>query len=158
MPLDGFAAHIHALPVPRSQALLLGDGDFVANETLTTAPLVKHRYVLGGTPSSPGMSDLADSAGTFAPLGAFALMGGPRHTTAARGPLLRSGQRVLLATFSAGQAPPEMTDEHGSAVGGIICETPLPPWLCSLSLAGAAPISEVNLRVAWHFGGAPGSA
>ena len=51
-----------------------------------------------------------------------------------------------------------MTGEHGSAVGGLIHEAPLPPWLCSLSLAGAAPISEVNLRVAWHFGGAPGRA
>ena len=50
------------------------------------------------------MSDLADVTGSFAPLGAFALMGGPHHDAASRAPLLRASQRALLAAFSAGQA------------------------------------------------------
>ena len=78
--------------MPRSPSLLLGDDDFAVGETPAATPLVKHRYVLGGAPGSLDMSDIVDSAGTFAPLGDIALMGGMRHVAVARGPLLRVGQ------------------------------------------------------------------
>ena len=76
--------------MPRSPSLLLGDDNFVANETPTALPVVMHRYMLGGAPSSIDMPDLADATGSFAPLGAFALMGGLRHVAVLRGLLLRA--------------------------------------------------------------------
>ena len=86
------------------------------------------------------------------------MMGGPRYVAASHNPLLRVGQRALLAAFSAGQASPEMADEHRSAVGELICDTPLPFRRYSISLVGVAPIAEIGHRVGWHFGGAPGRA
>ena len=115
-----FTARVHALRVPQSSSILLGGDDLVANETPGTAPLVRHRYTLGGAGASVDMADIVGSSDTFAPRGAPACMCGPRHTANARGSMLRLGQRVLLAAYSADQASSEMHDEHGSAVGGII--------------------------------------
>jgi hypothetical protein len=154
--LDDLAARVRTLRTPTTPSILLGDDDFVANEPPASAPVVRHRYVLGTTEFTLDMADLVDAAGTFAPLGDFAGMCGPRHTAAARITMLRVSQRGLLASIASGQASAEMTDEHGSAVGGFICTTPLPPRLRSLSRAGASPVPEVGLRAAWHFGGAPG--
>ena len=73
-------------------------------------------------------------------------MGGPRNVAPSCGPLLRVDPRALPAAFSAGHASPEMADEHDSAMGGFICETPFPSRLYSLSLAGVAPIAEIGHR------------
>ena len=129
--IDEFAARIRALSVPRSPSLLLGGGgDFVAKETPATLLVVRHRYVIGGAPSSVDMSDLVDITDSFAPLCAFALMGGPRHG-AVRCCEPASGHSLPPSPLP-GQASPRMAGEHGSAVGGLICETPPPPRLYSL--------------------------
>ena len=112
---------------------MLDDDDFIANKAPRTAPPVKHRYMLGGGGISIDAADLVGSSGTFAPFGTLACMCGPRHTVNARGLALRLGQRVLLAAYTEDQASPEMPDEHGSVVGGLVSETALPLRLRSLS-------------------------
>ena len=83
-----FATRIRALRVPRPPPLLLGDDDFIANETPAVLPVVRHHHVLGSTPNSIDMADLATVTGLFTPLGDFALMGGPRYVAASRRQLL----------------------------------------------------------------------